>query len=151
MKKQFEILRTTRAFLLSLLDLLSSEQLNKIPAGFNNNVIWNVAHMVAAQQGVCYVRAGLPLVIEDAFFQNYKPDTHPAAALSETQITEIKKLLFSTIDTLEMDYNEGLFNANPAWTNRYGVEHENIEQSITFLLFHDGLHIGYIMAMRKLL
>jgi hypothetical protein len=90
-------------------------------------------------------------VVDDTFFQNYKPDTHPGTAVSAEQIAEIKSLLFSTVDTLEMDYNEGLFNANPPWTNRYGVEHENIEQSINFLLFHDGLHTGYIMAMRKLL
>jgi len=32
----------------------SLEQLNKIPEGFNNNLIWNIAHCVVTQQLLCY-------------------------------------------------------------------------------------------------
>ena len=63
MTKQIEIIKKTRVSLLELVKDLSTEQLNKIPDGFNNNIIWNLAHMIAAQQGVCYVRAGLAPVV----------------------------------------------------------------------------------------
>lgn len=63
MNKQIEIIRKTRVKLLEMLSDLSTDQLNKIPAGFNNNIIWNLAHLVAAQQGICYLRAGLPMVL----------------------------------------------------------------------------------------
>jgi hypothetical protein len=30
------------------------EQLNKIPEGYNNNLIWNIAHVVVVQQMLVY-------------------------------------------------------------------------------------------------
>ena len=56
-------IQQTRTHILSVLNELSLEQLNKIPAGFNNNIAWNLGHLVAAQQGVCYVRSGLPMKV----------------------------------------------------------------------------------------
>ncbi len=49
MNKQIEILRNTRKHLLSFINDLSTEELNEIPQGFNNNIIWNLAHLTATQ------------------------------------------------------------------------------------------------------
>lgn len=38
--------------------LKTIEQLNKVPDGFNSNIIWNVAHLIASQQNLCYMKAG---------------------------------------------------------------------------------------------
>ena len=151
MDKQFEILSKTRQFVLNLISGLSTQQLNEVPPGFNNNIIWNVAHLIASQQGVCYFRGGLPLAIQEELFLAYKPDTKPQGMVEEAQIEEIKKLLLSTVDQLKADYTNGLFKNNPPWTNRYGVEHSTIDDSINFLLFHDGLHTGYIMALKSVI
>lgn len=149
MEKQFEIIRKTRGFLLGLLENLSLEQVNKVPDGFNNNIAWNLGHLVAAQQGVCYRRAGLPLHIEDSFFDRYKPETKPQGNIDEEELATIKTLLLSTTNKLEEDYTGNRFSNYPAWTTRYGVEIKNIDDAISFLSFHDGLHIGYIMALRR--
>lgn len=149
MEKEIEILKKTRTSLLSLINELTTDQLNQVPPGFNNNIIWNLAHLVAAQQGVCYVRGGLPLVVGEQLFMAYKPDTKPGGYVNEEEVQVIKGLLLSTIDKLAEDLRAGLFAANPPWTNRYGVEHRNIEDSVRFLLFHDGLHFGYIMALKR--
>jgi hypothetical protein len=149
MEKQFEILRKTRQFLISLIDGLSLEQLNKIPQGFNNNIIWNAGHIIAAQQGICYRRAGLPLVIDDALFEKYKPESKPQAPVNEAGVAQIKELVLTTIDDLQRDYESHKFSAYPAWTTRYGVEINSIDDAVSFLSFHDGLHIGYAMAQRR--
>ena len=149
MKQQFEILRKTRQYLLELIQDLSIEELNEIPAGFNNNILWNLGHMLASQQGVCYMRAGLELKIDEKFFLIYKPETKPAAFMDENRVAEIKRLFLPVIDQLEKDYDDNLFANYPTWTNRYGVEHKNIEDTINFLLFHEGLHLGYIMAQKR--
>jgi hypothetical protein len=130
---------------------LTTDQLNEIPSGFNNNIIWNLAHLVAAQQGVCYVRNGLPLIVDEKIFLNYKPDTKPQGYVSDGEVQEIKNLLLSTIDQLEKDYNADRFRDFKSWTNRYGVAHNTIEDSINFLLFHDGLHFGYVMALKHVI
>src|SRR6476660_6308335 len=101
MHPQIETIRKTRTALLTLIQELSVEELNEIPAGFNNNIIWNVAHLVAAQQGVCYLRAGLPLRIEEKYFLPYKPESKPAHYVAAEEVEAIKALLFSTLDQLE--------------------------------------------------
>jgi hypothetical protein len=148
--KQLDILRQPRLKILNILESFSLEQLNMIPAGYNNNIIWNLGHMVAAQQGVCYKRAGVETRISDGFFQSYKPDSKPDGFVDAAGFEEIKRLLTTSLDDLKQDLEKGIFGNYPAWTTRYGVEITSIEDAIAFLPFHEGLHIGYIMAMRKL-
>ena len=149
MEKQLEIIRQTRKFLLDVIKDLTPEQLNEIPAGFNNNIIWNLGHMVAAQQGVCYARGGFKLPLEQEFFNAYKPESKPAGFVTQDQVAEIKELLLSTVDQLEKDYKNKAFEGYKPWVNRYGVEHRSIEDTISFLPFHDGFHIGYIMSLKR--
>jgi hypothetical protein len=150
MNKAIERLKNPRMMLIKILNELSTEQLNKVPAGFNNNVIWNVAHMIAAQQGLCYKRAGEQMKIEEEFFQAYKPDTKPEKFVDSEEVEKIKELLLSTLDELETDYQNKLFGNYPTFTTRYGVEIDGIDEVLSFLPFHDGLHIGSVLALRKL-
>lgn len=150
MTKSIETTKTLRAGTLKLVEGLTVEQLNKIPAGFINNIIWNLGHMVAAQQGICYKRSGVETRIEESFFELYKPGTKPEGFVTENEVEEIKELLTSTIDQLEKDYNTALlFKEYPAFTTRYGVELASVEDAIDFLPFHDGLHMGYMMALKR--
>ncbi len=150
MHEQIESIKKTRAFLLETIKDLTTEQLNTIPAGFNNNIIWNLGHMIAAQQGICYVRAGLQPKVDDAFMAAYRPGTKPETPVDEAAIAAIKTLLFATPDQLEQDYANGLWQQYPSWATRYGVRINSIEAAVSFLLFHEGLHGGYIMAQKRL-
>lgn len=150
MEKQFEIIKSVRKYLLGLIADLTVDELNEIPAGFNNNIIWNLAHIIASQQNVCYVRGGLDLKIDQNLFLAYKPETKPQAYVEMEKIAEIKELFLSTIDQLEADYYNNVFNDYNAWTNRYGVTHNTIEDTINFLIFHEGFHIGYITSLKRL-
>ena len=150
MEKQFEIIKSTRKYLLNFIADLTIDELNEIPAGFNNNIIWNLAHLIAAQQNICYVRGGLNVKIDQNLFQAYKPDTKPVGYVDKEKVAEIKELFLSTIDELEADYNNNVFADYNAWTNRYGVIHNNIEDTINFLIIHEGLHVGYIMPLKRL-
>lgn len=149
MIKQIESIRKIRRFLLEFIKDLDIDQLNKIPPVFNNNIIWNIAHLIAGQQGVCYIRAGLKTWVEEDFFNAYKPGTKPLSRMDEEQVEKIKELFFSTLDILEQDYQKALWNSYPAWTTRYGLEVKSIDDAMDFLLVHEGLHLGYVMALKK--
>ena len=151
MNNHIDTLKKTRTFLLSIIDGLSTEQLNFIPEGFSNNIIWNFAHLIAAQQGICYKRPGLPLVVQDSFFDSFKPGSKPEGTVTEEEITEIKSLALSTVDQLEKDYDDNLFGNYPSWTTRYGVEVNSIDDGLHFISFHEGMHTGYIMALKRAL
>jgi len=149
MKKEIERLKKTRIFLLDLIKDLTTEQLNEIPKGFNNNIIWNLGHLIASQQGLSYVRAGLKPIVEESLIRTYKAQTKPTSYISEEEIRTIKDVSISVLDRLEEDYNKQLFSAYEAFTTRYDVPITTIDEAINFLLFHEGLHMGYIMAMKK--
>jgi len=147
MEQVFEIMQATRRFIINHIDSLTTSQLNQVPAGFNNNVIWNLAHMVAAQQGVCYGRNELPMKIDAALFEAYKPGTKPGEMVDGNKIENIKFLLLSTVEELKEDTMKGVFQDFKPWTNRYGIAHNIMDDTLQFLLFHDGLHVGYIMSL----
>lgn len=151
MNKQIETIRKTRVKILEMVSELNTDQLNKIPPGFNNNIIWNIGHLIASQQGICYLRADLPLIIEKEFFMSYKPDSKPEGFVGAEEIEKIRTLMFSTLDHLESDLNEGTFNNYKTWTTRFGVDITDIEDAVNFLPFHEGLHMGYIMALKRLI
>ena len=150
MTKTIEFIRTPRKLLIGMIEGLSTEQLNQIPVGFNNNIIWNMGHLIAAQEGVCYKRSGLELKTDEAFFQAYRPGTKPEGFVGIDEVERIKTLLFSTLDELEADYDAGIFKNYTSVVTRYGVELTNVEDAINFLPFHEGLHIGCIVALKKL-
>lgn len=150
MTKQIEIIRKTRSFLLENLKGLSTEQLNKIPEGFNNNIIWNLGHLVAAQQGVCYLRAGLKPRVDERFISLYKSGTKPEQPADAAEIEQIKSLLFTTLDQLDADYNDHIFDGYTPWTTRYAVDLADIDAAINFIQFHEGLHGGCSTALKKL-
>ncbi|MDB5118803.1 MAG: DinB family protein [Sphingobacteriales bacterium] len=149
MNKQIENLKSVREFILNFTHDLTTEQLNEIPEGFSNNIIWNIAHLISAQQGVCYMRSGLPIVTEDKYFTLYKPGTKPEEFVDAAEIARIKELLLTTLAEFQLDYEQNAFVNYKIWTTRYGVEIINIDDIINFLEFHDGLHIGYIMALKR--
>ncbi len=151
METRIETLRKTRLNFFNVIGDLTIEQLNEIPSGFNNNIAWNLGHLLATQQGLCYVRAGLKMTIDEQYFLIYKPETKPNEFVESTDIDKIKELFISAIEQFEHDYNQNIFTSYTPWTNRYGIEITNIDDAIAFVLFHEGLHLGYVMALKRVL
>jgi hypothetical protein len=151
MKTQFDIIRKTRSFLLDAIKDVSNEQLNKIPTGFKNNIVWHMGHLIASQQGLCYLRSNISIVVDEGYMKLFKPDTKPEGIISEDAIDTLKKLFLPTIDRLETDYKQHAFVSFKSFKNRYGVEIQTIDDAINFLIYHEGVHFGYIMAFKKML
>ena len=146
-----QTIKYTRGYVLNLIEDLSIEQLNKIPEGFSNNIAWNIGHLIAAQQGVCYKRSGLPLSkVDEALFETYKPGSKPERFIDAAEIAAIKTMLYTSLDKLQEDYDADVFKAYIPWTTRYGNEISDINVGIGFITFHEGLHTGFIMALKKL-
>ena len=154
MNTKIEKIKNFRLFLLKQIEDLSTQQLNEIPSGFKNNIIWNLGHMICTQQNMCYVKAGLPIVVEDKYFTPYMPGTKPEIFTEEEEIKNIKKLFITSIDRILADFDKILFeNYSPSIAIKkvYGFEINNIDRALEYLLHHEGLHAGYIFAIKHLL
>ncbi|MVN21679.1 DinB family protein [Mucilaginibacter arboris] len=150
MHLQIQKIKATRTFLLNLVEGLTIEQLNQIPEGFNNNIIWNLAHLTAAQQSICYKRSGLKPVVQDKYFSPYLPGTKPDSFIDQAEAGTIKTLLLSSLDEFESDYKKGFFKTYTPFVTRYGVAIDTIDDAINFLPYHEGYHTGAIMALKRL-
>jgi len=151
MNKQIDNIRKTRLIILELISDLSPEQLNQIPEGFNNNIIWNLGHLIAAQEGVFYLRGGLPLNLDQKFFDSFKNGSRPDHEFSTEEIESIKTLLITSLDRVDDDLKIDAFNNYQSWKTRFNVEISSIEDALNFIPFHEGLHIGCMMAYKKMI
>lgn len=150
MNQTFEITRTSRKIVSQFLDNYSLEQLNKIPEGFKNNLIWNIAHIVVTQQLLVYKFSGLPMMVSDELVQKYMKGTKPELDASQDEVDEIKSLLSKTVDQTKEDYDNGIFKNYQEYPTSTGFVLKNVKDAMAFNNFHEGLHIGILMSLRKL-
>lgn len=149
MQRSFEITYTSRKIVSQFLDNYSLEQLNKIPVGFKNNLIWNIAHIVVTQQLLVYKFSGMSMLVSDELVQKYIKGSKPNHDVTASDIEEIKTLLLSTIDQTKEDYNNGNFENYQEYATSTGIVLQNVEDALVFNNFHEGLHIGIMMSLRK--
>jgi hypothetical protein len=144
----FEILKNTRIIFKEILEKYSLEDLNKIPKGFNNNIIWNIGHIVVTEQLLAYKLSGLEIGISDTLINNYRKDSKPLDDVTQDEVNEIKDLLSSTIKKTQINYNKGVFKNYNAYTvSTTGNTLTNIDEALQFILTHEGIHYGYILAL----
>jgi hypothetical protein len=149
MNQIFEITRNGRKALLPFFENFSLQQLNKIPNGFNNNIIWNLGHIVVSQQMLAYKFSGLPMLVSDGMIEKYRKGTRPEQDATQEEVDEIKSLLFLTIDQTEADFNSQIFKNYQEFTTGIGFLVKNATDSIAFNTYHEALHTGVLMSIRK--
>jgi hypothetical protein len=149
MHQTFDIAKASRKVLSQFLENYTLEQLNKIAPGFNNNLIWNIAHIVVTQQRLVYKFSGMPMIISDELFEKYKGGTKPLQDVTKAEVEEIKSLLFETINQTEVDFNSRSFKDYQEYTTSIGLTIKNIEDALSFNNYHEALHMGVIMSIRK--
>lgn len=151
MQQTFDITRTSRKMVAPFLENYTLEQLNKIPDGYSNNLIWNIGHIVVVQQLLVYKLSGLPIMISHEMVDKYMKGTKPEHIATQAEVDEIKALLFKTLDQIEIDYSDKKFNKFQEYPTSTGLVLKSAEDAIAFNSFHEGLHIGVMMSIRKFL
>jgi hypothetical protein len=150
MNRHFDLLNITRNNMVRLLDSVSEEQLFLIPPGFKNNMIWNAGHALNSQQRLIYALAGVSLKVPESFSALFSKGTSPVDWKEKPDVKEIKSLLIDTEDSLREDYRKGIFKSYKEYPTSYGFELKSIEDAIIFNNVHESLHLGTMMALKKL-
>lgn len=151
MNALFKIWETSRNNYLRFVESFTLDQLNKIPEGFNNNIIWNVGHIIAAQQSLVYRLSGQPMHISDDFFELYKPGTRPERAVTQAEVDEMKALLISLCDQTKNDIENKIFTSFTERMTVTGFHLGTLADALEFNNYHEGLHLGMMMSIRKFL
>ena len=150
MSYHFDLLKRIRANFLNKIADLTTEQLNHTPEGLGNNIAWNLGHLVATQQLLCYRLAGVPCRVSDAVIDKYRKGTAPTEKIEAAEIEELKKLLIDTIEWTIEDFNNGLFKNYKTYPTSFGVTLTSSEDALSFNNIHEGMHYGNVIVMEKL-
>lgn len=148
---QLDLLLTTRRNALKVTAGLDEDQLNIIPSGFNNNIIWNLGHMLVTQQLLIYSLTYNEVFIDPALVPLYRKGSYPSQTKSRDEIKYIKHQLEFSVSRIKQDYLAGRLDTYKTYTTSYNVTLTSVEEAIHFNNLHEAMHLGYIMCIKKFL
>jgi hypothetical protein len=123
----------------------------KIPNGYRNNIWWNIAHVTVTQQLLVYKLSNVPMLVPQELVDKFRKGTIPDGTVTDEEIKMIASFLLSTIERTEEDFKKGIFTEFNEYTTSAKVTLKEVEDAIAFNLFHEGLHLGAILSLRKTL
>ena len=151
MENLFDITLQNRKNLYRLLEHLPKDQLLKIPEGYPNNIWWNITHVLVTQQLLVYKFSGLQMRIPDELVDKFKKGTVPDGTSTDEEMKVVAGFLLSAVEWSQEDYFNGLFKTYNEYTTSASVTLRNVEDAIAFNAYHEGLHMGTILSLRKML
>lgn len=138
-----------RKLLRKLLLSLTPEQVNKIPEGFNNNIIWNCAHVISVQQSLAYFLYGLPMRMEKDFVKKFTADTRPQEVHTDGFIHLTGEKLLETSAWMQEDIGLSEPSIKTPFTTAIKVDLNRMDETLSFINYHEGIHLGVVMSMIK--
>ena len=148
---QFDVLEKTRIKILDSIKDLTIDQINTIPDKFNNNIAWNFAHLIVTQQLLCYKFSGLDCHIDEKSINMYRKGTAPNSKMTLEEFQKYKELFLLNVERIKDDYNKGRFKTYNTYTTSANVTLASIEDAIAFNNMHEGIHLGSILALKKVI
>ena len=130
---------------------MNNEGLVKIPSGYNNNIAWNFNHIIIVQQILCYKLSNLKVDFPEEVIKRYSKGGKPDKKYILKDFELCRTIALTTVQKLKKDYENGVFKDYHEYQTSYNAKLTRIEEAITFNNVHEGLHLGYIMAIKRVL
>jgi len=144
-----DIIRIARTNVLKTVEGLTLDQINKIPTGFNGNLAWHLGHLCSTEQGLLYRLSGNNVSLEPSFIDKYKKGSVPQGPITQAELDFIKKELLDQLEKLEVDLKQELFKTYTPYTTSFGNSINSFEEALTFVAVHEGIHYGYVLALKR--
>lgn len=142
----FEQLHTYRRELLKVVEDVSEDEADIVPDGFNNNIRWNLGHVVLDQYLWIRVLTKEDMPVPMSFNQWFGYGTNPSHFTDKTpSLSELISLLQEQPRFIEQQYRDRLEEEYPP--TDMGMH--TLEQVLVRTIFHEGLHMGAIQAIKR--
>ena len=115
----------------------------------SNNLIWNLGHVVVSQQKLVYALSGLPMLIPDSLFEKYQNGSRPDGKTTQAEVDEIKKLLSEMVEKTKADFEAGIFKEFHPYQTKTGFHLGTLKEAMEFNNYHEGIHLGIMMSIKK--
>ena len=147
----YKSVRVSRGYLLQVIEGISDEKMLEVPEGAVNNVLWNLGHIVHAHDrftyGACDVESDVPASYTDLF----KGGTSPSDWDEPPSIEEVMGHIKNATDKTYSDYAAGKFDNYNAFELAPSLTIRNIDEALQFNCLHEGVHIGIILSLKRLI
>ena len=147
----FKTFRITRHHMLCELEGLSHEEMLVVPEGREDNVLWNVGHLLCSISRLCYVFSGHPLPIPERYLELFGKGTSARNWTEDPDPAEVLERFTALPAQIEADYLAGRFKDYTPLQITPGDTIASVEEAVAFHCFHEGLHIGMIIALKETL
>lgn len=132
-----------------IIRLHSTEQLNRIPEGFNNNLIWNAGHVIATCELLTYALAGHHTPSGRAFIDRYRKGSKPEGDVDQQEVDFILNELALGHERLGKDISSLDWSKYKPYETSFGVTLKDIHGAIAFNNLHEAMHLGSMIALKK--
>ncbi|MCP9237814.1 DinB family protein [Lewinella sp. JB7] len=147
----FVLHQQTRQNILALLDAHTTEQLNRIPEGFNNNLVWNAGHVIATQELLVFALGGHRTPSGRDFIDRYRKGSRPEGPADTEELAYIRAELLEGNRRLKEAVGDLDWSEYQAYPTSYGVTLSTVAEAIEFNNMHEAMHLGTMLALRKVL
>ncbi|ANS74214.1 hypothetical protein AWM70_06140 [Paenibacillus yonginensis] len=146
----FNLMGTARQNIAKLMDNVAVEQRAIVPQGFNNNLHWQIGHIVTVAERLTYSLRGEPSQLPGEYMLFFNTGTKPADWTSEPPAWEdilavMESQLIRIRDVFGERLDEGLANHN----NFAGAK--TFRNLLELNVAHENSHVGMINAMIRVL
>jgi len=150
MNLQFEITKLNRNILLGLTKNLSLSQYNFIPKGFKNNIAWNLGHILVTQQLLVHKLSNIDCVVDVDTIKKFGKGSVPQTDYTLEEIEALKAQFLTSVDITSDLYDKDTFKTFNVYPTSLGYTINTVEEAIAFSNYHEGIHLGIIIALKKL-
>ena len=88
--------------------------------------------------------------VPDEWVAAFAKGSKPERDFTAEEVKAIDAALFSTYEKFEADLAQGRFAAIKPYTTSTNMVLDSVETTQNFILFHDGIHLGSVLALAKL-
>jgi predicted transcriptional regulator len=88
--------------------------------------------------------------IDASYVAKYSKGTKPETFLDEKELEFLKSQSIGLINELVADIEKNIFTSYNNYTTSFNVELNSVDDAVKFITMHEGLHLGYAMALKRI-
>ena len=131
---------------------LEEEQAEVIARGFNNHIKWHLGHIYFVQERFAFSFIGEEITLPERLAELFAPGTRPSEWKGPVpSVGELTDLLQAQHNKLVSVLNHRLAEQLPTpYTTSTGLTNATVEECLSFCLYHEGMHLDAIKALKRL-
>lgn len=132
---------------------MKEEEILLIPQGFHNNIKWNLGHIYFVLERFAFGLTGEKMNMPESYIKLFGPGSKPTDW--DEQVPSFQELITFLQDqpnrieqVLEHRLTEEL---KKPFTTSSGMTFSTVEEALSFVLFHEGMHFDAIKTIKRLI